>query len=240
MTAACRRNYVRGWDFRSAVQKVTVHSPGGLVGLNIGILGAGNIGASAAKLFAAAGHDVFIANSRGPQSLQALVNELGPKARAATPEDAVAFGDVVLIAVPWSHKEDAIPDAGPYDDKIVIDAMNPYDEEFELEDLGNRTSSEIIKTLVPGAQLVKAFNTLNYKRLRNDGKPKGAKDRLAIFIAGDDAHAKSVVAQLIDEIGFDPVDTGSLAEGGRKQQPGSKIYNVELTARDAKKTLAAI
>lgn len=208
--------------------------------LNIGILGAGNIGASAAKLFAAAGHDVRIANSRGPQSLQALVAELGPKVRAATAEDAVAFGDVVLIAVPWSHKEDAIPDAGPYDDKIVIDAMNPYDEEFELEDLGNRTSSEIIKTLVPGAQLVKAFNTLYYKRLQNDGKPKGAKDRLAIFLAGDDAHAKSVVAGLIDEIGFDPVDTGSLVEGGRKQQPGSKIYNVELTARDAKATLAAI
>jgi predicted dinucleotide-binding enzyme len=208
--------------------------------LNIGILGAGNIGASAAKLFAVAGHDVRIANSRGPQSLQALVAELGPKVRAATPEDAVAFGDVVLIAVPWSHKEDAIPDAGPYDDKIVIDAMNPYDEDFELEDLGNRTSSEIIKTLVPGAQLVKAFNTLYYKRLQNDGKPKGAKDRLAIFIAGDDAHAKKVVSELIDEIGFDPIDTGSLAEGGRKQQPGSKIYNVVLTARDAKATLAAI
>jgi len=208
--------------------------------LNIGILGAGNIGASAAKLFAAAGHDVRIANSRGPQSLQSLVSELGANVRAATPEDAVAFGDLVLIAVPWSHKEDAIPDAGPYDDKIVIDAMNPYDEDFELEDLGNRTSSEIIKTLVPGARLVKAFNTLYYKRLASEGKPHGAKDRLTIFIAGDDAQAKTVVAKLIDEIGFDAIDTGSLAAGGRKQQPGSAIYNVPLTARDAKETLAAI
>jgi predicted dinucleotide-binding enzyme len=209
-------------------------------GLNIGILGAGNIGASAAKLFAAAGHDVRIANSRGPQSLGALVAELGATVRAATPEDAVAFGDVVLIAVPWPRKEDAIPDAGPYDDKIVIDAMNPYDEDFELEDLGNRTSSEIIKTLVPGAQIVKAFNTLFYKRLASEGKPSGSKDRLAIFMAGDDAHAKAVVAKLIDEIGFDAIDTGSLAEGGRKQQPGSAIYNVPLTARDARETLAAI
>ena len=208
--------------------------------MNIGILGAGNIGASAAKLFAAAGHDVRIANSRGPQSLTALVAELGDKVRAATPEDAVAFGDVVLIAVPWSHREDAIPDAGPYDDKIVIDAMNPYDEDYELEDLGNRTSSEIIKTLVPGARLVKAFNTLYYKRLAGEGKPHGSKDRLTIFIAGDDAQAKAVVAKLIDEIGFDALDTGSLAEGGRKQQPGSAIYNVPLTARDAKETLAAI
>jgi predicted dinucleotide-binding enzyme len=208
--------------------------------LNIGILGAGNIGASAAKLFAAAGHDVRIANSRGPKSLEKLVSDLGENVRAATPEDAVAFGDVVLIAVPWPRKEDAIPDAGPYDDKIVIDAMNPYDEDFELEDLGNRTSSEIIKTLVPGASLVKAFNTLFYKRLASEGKPAGAKDRLAIFMAGDDAQAKAVVAKLIDEIGFDPIDTGALAVGGRKQQPGSAIYNVPLTARDAKETLAAI
>lgn len=208
--------------------------------MNIGILGAGNIGANAAKLFGAAGHQVRIANSRGPKSLEALVAGLGPNVRAATPEDAVAFGDVVLIAVPWPRKEDAVGDAGPYDDKIVIDATNPYTEDFELEDLGDRTSSEVIKTLVPGAQLVKAFNTLYYKRLASEGKPSGSKDRLAIFIAGDDAHAKDVVAKLIDEIGFDAVDTGSLVEGGRKQQPGSAIYNVPLTTRDAKKTLAAI
>jgi predicted dinucleotide-binding enzyme len=208
--------------------------------LNIGILGAGNIGASAAKLFAAAGHDVRIANSRGPQSLATLVADLGDTVRAATPEDAVAFGDVVLIAIPWPSREDAIGDAGPYDDKIVIDAMNAYDEDFELEDLGNRTSSEIVKTLVPGAYIVKAFNTLFYKRLATEGKPAGAKDRLAIFVAGDDQYAKDVVSKLIDEIGFDAIDTGSLAEGGRKQQPGSAIYNVPLTAHDAKSKLATI
>ena len=208
--------------------------------MNIGILGAGNIGATAAKLFSQAGHQVRIANSRGPQTLEETVGTLGEHVRAATPEDAVAFGDVVLIAVPWSHKEDAIPDAGPYDDKIVIDAMNPYTEEFELEDLGERTSSEITKTLVPGARLVKAFNTIHYRRLASDGKPAGAKGRLAVFLAGDDADAKAVVAHLIDEIGFDAVDTGSLAGGGRKQQPGTAIYNVALTGDDAEKTLAAI
>jgi 8-hydroxy-5-deazaflavin:NADPH oxidoreductase len=208
--------------------------------MNIGILGAGNIGANLAKLFARAGHSVRIANSRGPASLAATVAELGDGVRAATASDAVAFGDVVVIAVPWAHKEDAVPDAGPYDDKIVVDAMNPYTEDFELEDLGSRTSSEITKTLVPGARLVKAFNTMHYRRLANDGRPKGAKDRLAIFLAGDDKAAKATVAQLIDEIGFEPIDTGSLAEGGRKQQPGSSIYNVPLTTRDAKDALAAI
>jgi len=215
-------------------------TPRRLAELNIGILGAGNIGATLAKLFAGAGHQVRIANSRGPQSLATLVAGLGENVRAATPEDAVAFGDLVLIAVPWSRKEDAVPDAGPYDDKIVIDAMNPYTEDFELEDLGNRSSSEITRTLVPGARLVKAFNTIYYKRLATEGKKTGAKDRLAVFIAGDDATAKATVAALIDEIGFDAIDTGSLAQGGRKQQPGSAIYNVPLTARDAQKTLAAI
>jgi predicted dinucleotide-binding enzyme len=207
--------------------------------MNIGILGAGNIGATAAKLFSKAGHHVRIANSRGPQTLEATAHDLGEHVRAATPEDAVAFGDIVLIAVPWSHKEDAIPDAGPYDDKIVIDAMNPYTEDFELEDLGSRTSSEITKTLVPGARLVKAFNTIHFRRLGTEGKPSGTPGRLAIFIAGDDADAKAVVSKLIDEIGFDAVDTGSLASGGLKQQPGSAIYNVPLTAGDAEKTLAA-
>jgi predicted dinucleotide-binding enzyme len=208
--------------------------------MNIGILGAGNIGATAAKLFSQAGHQVRIANSRGPQTLADAVASLGDNVRAATPEDAVAFGDVVLIAVPWSHKEDAIPDAGPYDDKIVIDAMNPYTEDFELEDLGNRTSSEITKTLVPGARLVKAFNTIPFRRLASEGKPRGAKGRLAIFLAGDDADAKAVVAGVIDEIGFDAIDTGSLAGGGRKQEPGTAIYNVAITSDDAEKTLAAI
>ena len=108
-----------------------------------------------------------------PRPCEAKARELGATVHAATPEDAVAFGDVVLLAVPWSRKEDAIPDAGPYDDKIVIDAMNPYTEDFEIEDLGDRTASEITETLVPGARLVKAFNTIHYRRLATEGKPKG-------------------------------------------------------------------
>lgn len=208
--------------------------------LNIGILGAGNIGATAARLFAQAGHSVRIANSRGPKSLESTVLELGENVRAATPEDAVAYGDVVLLAVPWSHKEDAIADAGPYDDKIVIDAMNQYTEDFEIEDLGSRTSSEITKTLVPGARLVKGFNTIYFKRLATEGKPGKTSGRLAIFIAGDDDGAKTIVAQLIDEIGFDAIDTGSLAAGGRKQEPGSAIYNVPMTGDEAREALTTL
>ena len=96
------------------------------------------------------------------------------------------------------------------------------------------------KTLVPGARMVKAFNTMTSKRLASEGQPAGTAGRLALFIAGDDAAAKAIVAKLIDEIGFDAVDTGSLSAGGRKQQPGSAIYNVPLTASAAETALAAL
>ncbi len=205
--------------------------------MNIGILGAGNIGATAARLFVKAGHDVRLANSRGPASIADLCAAIGPQVRGLTPSEAVAFGDVVLIAIPWVAKEEAIPEAGPYDGKIVIDAMNPYTEDFEIEDLGSRTSSEITRTLVPGARLVKALNTIYYRRLANEGKPRGAEGRLAIPAAGDDAEAKAVVMTLIDEIGFDAVDAGSLRDGGR-QQPGTPVYNQPFDASEAREALA--
>jgi predicted dinucleotide-binding enzyme len=207
--------------------------------MNIGILGAGNIGANAARLFAKAGHDVRIANSRAPQTLADLIAEIGERAQATTPEEAVAFGDLVLIAIPWLAKEEVIPEAGPYDGKIVIDAMNPYTEDFELEDLGERTSSDIIATLVPGARLVKAFNTIYYRRLATEGKPTGTKGRLAIPVAGDDAQAKAVVMGLIDEIGFDAIDSGALSAGGRRQQPGTPVYNQPLDAKAVQAALAS-
>jgi 8-hydroxy-5-deazaflavin:NADPH oxidoreductase len=206
--------------------------------MNIGILGAGNIGANAARLFVKAGHDVRIANSRGPQTLNELCAGIGSQVRAATPSDAVAFGDIVLIAIPWVAKEEVIPEAGPYDGKIVIDAMNSYTEDFEIEDLGNRTSSEITRTLVPGARLVKAFNTIYYRRLASEGKPRGAGGRLAIPVAGDDLGAKAIVMQLIDEIGFDAVDSGNLHDGGRRQQPGTPVYNQPFDASEAREALA--
>jgi predicted dinucleotide-binding enzyme len=206
--------------------------------MNIGIIGAGNIGANVARLVTKAGHEVRIANSRGPASLQTLIDELGPAAKASSAEDAVAFGDIVLVAIPWTAKEESLGESGPYDGKIVIDAMNPYTEDFEIEDLGDRTSSEITKTLVPGARLVKAFNTIFYRRLASEGKPRGVKGRLAIPVAGDDADAKRIVMELIDAIGFDAVDSGGLVEGGRRQQPGTPVYNQPFDAAAAREALA--
>lgn len=206
--------------------------------MNVGILGSGNIGANAARLFARAGHHVRIANSRGPESLRELVAEIGPNAEAATGQDVVDASDVVLIAVPWTRREEALGVLDGWDDKIVIDAMNPYTEDFEVEDLGAKTSTEFTRALVPGARVVKAFNTIYYKRLGGDGKPKGEKGRLAIPVASDDPAAKRVVMDLVDEIGFDPVDAGGLVQGGRKQQPGSAVYNNPVGAKEMKELLA--
>ncbi len=208
--------------------------------MEIGILGSGNIGGNAARLFARAGHHVRIANSRGPESLASLVAEIGPNAQASTAQEAVDGGDVILIAIPWTKREEALGEIEGWDEKIVIDAMNPYTEDFEIEDLGSKTSTEFTRALVPGARIVKAFNTIYSKRLSSEGKPKGTKGRLAIPVASDDPAAKRVVMDLIDELGFDPIDNGGLVEGGRKQQPGSPIYNQPLGAKEMRAELARV
>jgi len=205
--------------------------------MKIGILGSGMIGGTAARLFAAAGHDVAISNSRGPASLQPLVDEIGPRARAATIDDAARFGDVVLLAVPWRASE-ALPDPALVRGTIVIDAMNPYKDDGGLYDLGGSTSSEETLKRLPGARLVKAFNTIYYKHLATLAKPAAPSDeRTAIFIAGDDVDAKGVVAGLIEDIGFAAVDTGGLRKGGKRQEPNSPIYNRPMTAAEARKLL---
>ena len=207
--------------------------------MTIGILGSGNIGANAARLFAGAGHTVLIANSRGPASLASLVEGMGAHVRAAAAQDAVDAADLVLIAVPWTRREEALGEIEGWDGKIVVDAMNPYTEDYEIEDLGTKTASEFTRALVPGALLVKAFNTIFYKRLAGDAKPKGAPDRLAIPVASDDDAAKRVVMDLIDAIGFDPVDAGGLVAGGRKMQPGMPVYNQPVGAREVKERLSS-
>jgi len=208
--------------------------------MKIGIIGSGKIGATAAKLFLNAGHEIAISNSRGPQSLQLFVESLGPDAKAMTVEDSIAFGDIILLAMPWRKREElrSLP-SELFKNKIVIDATNPYSENFEVIDLKNRTSSEEIAKQVPSIHLVKAFNTMYYETLRDGGRPSG-EDRLVLFIAGDDIHAKAKVSKLIEEIGFVAVDTGSLREGGRKQQPGSPLYNSPMTVETARKRLAEI
>jgi predicted dinucleotide-binding enzyme len=204
--------------------------------MKIGIIGAGDIGTTLGRHFAKAGHTVALSNSRGPRSLMGLVNSIGPNASAMTAAEAAKFGEVVVLAVPWRTPE-ALPALEFVAGKIVIDATNPYSADGEVIDLGKRTSSEEVAGRLPGARLVKAFNTMYYHTLAKEARPPGP-ERLAIFVAGDDAEAKAVVARLIDQIGFAPVDTGSLADGGRKQQPGSAIYNRPMNERQARKVMS--
>ena len=207
--------------------------------MRIGIVGAGMIGAAAARLFVRAGHEVAVSNSRGPESLRPLVEALGGRARAAaTVDEAAEVGEVVLGAVPWRSPE-ALPRPESVEGRVVIDAMNPYAPDGGTIDLGDSTSSEETRRRLPGARLVKAFNTIWYQHLATRGRTDLPVDeRHAVFLAGDDAEAKATVARLIEEIGFAPVDTGSLREGGRRQQPDSDVYNRPMTGREAREALA--
>ena len=202
--------------------------------MKIGIIGSGMIGGTAARLFARAGHEVAISNSRGREAVAGIAREIGMNAHAMEAEQAAAFGDIVLLAIPL-HAFNKLP-PGWLQGKIAIDAMNYYpdrDGRIDALDSGRSTSSELVAQHFPGARVVKAFNTIYYKNLaaRGDAKQPVA-DRFAIFVAGDDPEAKALVTGLIEELGFAPVDTGSLREGGRKQQPGSPIYNQVMTGRE--------
>jgi 8-hydroxy-5-deazaflavin:NADPH oxidoreductase len=202
--------------------------------MRIGVVGGGHIGATAARLFAAAGHEVAVANSRGPETLAGLVGELGDRARAETVEGAAEFGEVVLVAIPFVSYTD-LP-AAQLTGKIVIDAGNYYpnrDGHNAALDADEATSSELLAEQLPDARVVKAFNTLYWEHLRDNGAQSAGAERRALFLAGDDQDAKDRVGALIEDIGYAPVDTGSLAVGGRRLQPGGPFSGVLLTEAEA-------
>lgn len=208
--------------------------------MRIGIIGSGAIGSTLARLWTNAGHEIAIANSRGPASLGELVGSLGPLTHAMTVEDAARFGEIVVLAVPFRRPE-ALPRPDLVMGKVVVDAMNPYAEGGGLLDLAGKTSSAVTAERLPGARLVKAFNTMHWQTLASGGRLHVPEEqRLVIFLAGDDTRAKDRVATLIREAGFAPVDTGSLAIGGRLQEPGSKIYNAPMLPPEARRTLATM
>ncbi len=206
--------------------------------MNIGILGSGMIGGTAGRLFAQHGHAVAISNSRGPASLAGLVDEIGPQARAATVDAAAAFGEVALLAIPFGQYQ-TIP-AAPLAGKIVIDAMNYYPaRDGDIPGMAEN-SSQVVAQYLAGSRLIKAFNTMYFETLANDGRPAAPlDDRLVLYVAGDDEAARRTVENLIEEIGFAPLYTGTLAAGAPRQQPGSPIYNRPMKLREARQALAA-
>jgi 8-hydroxy-5-deazaflavin:NADPH oxidoreductase len=182
---------------------------------------------------------VVISNSRGPQTLEGLVAELGPRARAATSEDAAAAGDFAVVTIPLKAYRD-VP-VEPLAGKVVIDTDNYYPRRDgvvpELED-ESTTVSELLQAHLPTSKVVKGFNHIPFGDITTDGTPAGTDNRRAIGIAGDDADAKNLVTRLYDEIGFDAVDAGSLAEGWRLQRD-TPAYGIRRNARELRVDLAA-
>jgi predicted dinucleotide-binding enzyme len=186
----------------------------------VGIIGAGHIGQVMARIALRAGRQVVIANSRGPETLAALVQELGGGVSAGTVEEATA-ADVVVIAVMWSGVAQAV-DGLEWGGRIVIDPTN----DFDPSDLNGRTSSEVVADLVAPARVVKAGNTFGATVLGSD--PHQAGGQRVIFVSGDDAEAKSEVAALFEDAGFFVVDLGGLREGGQIQQVGGPLNGQDL------------
>ncbi|MCX6464888.1 MAG: NADPH-dependent F420 reductase [Pseudonocardiales bacterium] len=200
----------------------------------LGLIGSGNIGGTLARLAVAAGIDVVLSNSRGPDTLAGLVAELGPHARAATPAEAAEAGDVVVVTVPL-HAYTSVPVA-PLAGKVVIDTNNYYPERdgriAELDD-ASATSSELLARHLPESHVVKAFNNIRAADLLALARPAGAPDRSALAIAGDSAEAKATVAALLDRLGYDALDAGPLAEG-RRYQPDTPAYGAPYVGPDGR------
>ena len=182
----------------------------------IGFIGSGNVGQAIARRAVAAGHTVVVSNSRGPETLAGLVAAFGPRASAATATAASNAAEIVIVAIPFTSFKQVPVD--PLAGKVVIDTGNYYAPRdghvAELDD-GTTTSSEILASHLPTSNVVKAFNTIIAAQIVEHATPAGTPHRRALPIAGDDAAAKRVVTGLIDELGFDVVDAGLLAEGRR-------------------------
>jgi predicted dinucleotide-binding enzyme len=208
--------------------------------MKIGIIGAGNIGGNLTRRFRALGHDVSVANSRGPETLKALANETG--ARAVTVDEAATGQDVVIVTIP----EKNIPElpkqlfAAMPATTVVVDTGNYYprqrDGRIAAIESGTAESRWVSQQL--GRSVVKAFNNIYAKHLLERGRPKGAADRIALPVAGDDSKAKAVIMRLVDDLGFDPVDAGTLDESWR-QQPGSPVYGTDKNAEGVRRALAS-
>jgi predicted dinucleotide-binding enzyme len=207
--------------------------------MKIGIIGAGNIGGNLTRRFTATGNEVFVANSRGPDTLKQLAAETG--ATAVTVEQAARSGDVVVVTIPEGRIPDLPPDlfAGVPASVVVIDTGNYYPRErdgrIEAIEAGVPESRWVESQL--HRPVIKAFNNIYAAHLLKYGKPRGTPGRFALPVAGDDAKAKAVVMGLVDQIGFDPVDAGGIDESWR-QQPATPAYGPDLDAQGVRDALA--
>lgn len=206
----------------------------------LGFIGSGSIGTKLARLAIAAGIDVVLSNSRGPESLARTVAELGERARAATPEEAARAGDWVVVSIPLAayRRLPATALAG----KVVLDTINYYpfrDGIVEELDSGRTTTSELVQEHLADAKVVKAFNSINDGHIAALARPTGAAGRSALPIAGDDPEAKASAAALIDRLGYDTVDAGPLAESWRFEPETAAYVTPYYADTDALKAAKA-
>nr|WP_281189977.1 NADPH-dependent F420 reductase [Micromonospora inyonensis] len=206
--------------------------------MRIGIIGSGQIGGTLTRRLQDLGHDVTVANSRGPESLRDLAAETG--ATPGTVEQAARSADLVVVAVPLK----AVPQlpAAAFEGRVVVDANNYYPQRDgdvpEIADL-SLTSSRWTADRLKGARVVKAFNNIQARHLSEKGRPAGTPDRIALPVAGDDPEAKRIVMEVVDALGFDPVDAGTL-DGSWRQQPDTPVYGTDLDAEGVRQGLAEV
>ena len=207
--------------------------------MNIGIIGAGHIGGTLTRRLTALGHNVFVANSRGPETLAGLAHDTG--AQPVTVEEAARSGDIVIVTIPLKNIPDLPRDlfAGVPDNVVVIDTGNYYpqqrDGRIDAIEQGMTESRWVSQQL--GRPVVKTFNNIYADHLLRLGRPAGDPDRIALPVAGDDARAKRIVIELLDQLGFDGVDAGTIDESWR-QQPGTPVYATDHDAKGVREALA--
>ncbi len=207
--------------------------------MKIGIIGAGNIGGALARRFTELGHEVSIANSRGPSTLYEVEAETG--AEAVIVQDAARDKDVVVVTIPQKNVPQ-LPDdlfEGVDDRVVVVDTGNYYPRQRDggIAEIEAGTPESVWVAGRLGRPVIKAFNNIYAQHLRDLGRPPGSPGRIALPVAGDDGSAKSTVLALVEELGFDAVDAGGLEESWR-QQPGTPVYATDLDAAGVRRALA--
>jgi predicted dinucleotide-binding enzyme len=206
--------------------------------MRIGIIGTGRIGTTLARKLVAAGHEVAMANSRGPRTLDDLAGELGEHAQPATVPEAARYAEVAVLAIPFGRYRQ-LP-AEELSGRVVVDCTNYSPERdghvAELDE-DRTTSTELVASHLSGSRIVKAFNTMSAEHLLQFSHCGGAELLYGIPVSGDDDQAKRMVMDLVEDLCFDPVDAGGLATGGREQQPGSEVFLADLPADELRARL---
>jgi predicted dinucleotide-binding enzyme len=207
--------------------------------MRIGIVGAGRIGGNCATQLAKGGHDVKLSFSRNRQRLERLAAEIGDRASVGTPQEAAEFGEVIVLAVPWDSIDEALAQSGSLEGKIVIDTTNQFGSISPPAD--GETAAQHNAVRMPGARYTKSFNTLT-SGFQADVADRSEDQRVVQWICGDDADAKRVVAGLIADAGYAPLDLGGTATCAvmeAPRRPGA-VYGEEYRVADAEKVVEAV